>query len=109
MKLFISILAMFAILLGSMAYATNPVFVDVPKGAWKKVATNVLKGNIGLTSGRSTMCNATFKDTGDAAPTSALDGVPVFELISKIAISNTTAIDVYLWCVNRDGRVSVAL
>ena len=103
------LIVLFIVFFASVAYAADPVFVDCPAGVWTKVATNVTAGNIGLTSGRSTMCNSTFKMTGGAAPTSGADGVPVFELVSKIAISASAGIDVYIWCVSRAGRVSVDL
>ena len=106
-KLIVLFVVLFLFL--SVAYAADPVYVDLPRGIWTKAATNVTAGNIGLTSGRSTMCNSTYKMTGGAAPTSAADGVPVFELVSKITISASAGIDIYFYCVNADGRVSVDL
>lgn len=87
----------------------NPVVIDIPAGAWTKVATNVLSGTIHKINDVPTKYLQTFRDTGDPAPTTDADGAELFSDTTYATISNKAYIDVYVWAVTRAGKVRVDL
>lgn len=89
----------------------DPVFVNLTKNVWEKVATNVTSGLVHALGGPNRYFQ-TYRDTGGAAPSSsesnrALEAVP-FSGITE-TISSTAGIDVYIYCSKDGGRVRVDL
>ena len=84
----------------------NPVFVDCPADQWTKVATNVTTGQV-WRSNLSPVYLMTYRMTTLAAPTDQDEGVQVFTDNNSIPISATSGIDVYVWPIDRAGRVRV--
>jgi len=88
----------------------DPVIVDIPKGSWKVVATNVTTGQVHKLFEQPNEYLHTYRMTGNPAPSNKNEGIAIFvdneltELISSVA-----AIDVYIWCVEENGRVRVDL
>jgi len=87
----------------------DPLSVDCPKNVWTKVATNVTSGAIYIKE-FGPVYNQTIRVTGNPAPVEAdlnLEGVPLGD--KRNSISETVAIDVYIWCNKDGGRVRVDL
>ena len=86
----------------------NPVFIDLTKDTWTKVATAVTSGIVHKIKSQPYNYLQTYRLTGEAAPTDKADGVRVFENdIDFVEIAATVPIDVYLYPVNADGRIRV--
>lgn len=83
----------------------DPVLVPCPKGQWTKVATNVTTGIIDLKN--TTPVLQTYRMTGNAAPSGQAEGVQIDG--TRLGISNTAAIDVYLYPIAIDIVVRVNL
>jgi hypothetical protein len=81
----------------------NPVVTTIPNGVWTKVATNVLTGNVHIIESKVTYLQ-TFRLTGEAAPTLRDEGVELFTKCITERIQSADAIDVYVWCVDNDGK-----
>lgn len=87
----------------------NPVTVSCPAGVWTKVATNVYKGNIFIQDPIGFQTYASYKLTGEAAPTSineATEGTKE----DRFIISSTASepIDVYIWPTETTADVKVS-
>ena len=85
----------------------NPLEVTCLAGQWTKVATNVTSGSISKKVVSSSRFLQTYKMTGQAAPTLISDGV-AFDDPSETILASS-AIDVYIWVVGKDGVVRVDL
>lgn len=86
---------------------SNPAFIDCPAGAWTKIATNVVSGNIYKMITEPQYLQ-TYRLTGEAAPTLIAEGVQAFiENPEKEIISAIEPIDAYLWCIGAAGRVRI--
>lgn len=85
----------------------NPVFTDLTKDVFTKVATNVTTGQVHKIN-TTPVYVQTYKLTGEGAPanTRAL-GVPMFEQAITELISSSAAIDVYIMPVGVAGRIRV--
>jgi hypothetical protein len=90
------------------AKMANPIYpVPVPKGSWIKVATAVTTGTLHRKDNTPTY-KQTYRLTGEAAPTLEAEGVLMFvDDPEKEIISHNAPIDVYVWCVNADGKLRV--
>ena len=86
----------------------NPVIVPCPKGAWTKVATNIVAGQL---HNKATLARyfQTYRVTGDPVPTDLTEAVPIFAKEKSIVISNSSPIDVYIYCKGLAGKVRVDL
>lgn len=88
----------------------NPVFVDCPANTWTKVATGVVTGLVWKAKTAVKYLH-TYRDTGEAAPTTRDEGMPIFteEESNFEEISAAMAIDVYIYPIGDSGRVRVDL
>ncbi len=84
----------------------DPVVVPCPADVWTIVATNVLTGVVHIRSNIPSLYLQTYRDTGEAAPTSKVDAVPFDE---PLIISASAGIDVYVQPLDEDGSVRVDL
>lgn len=91
----------------------EPVFVDCPKNAWTKVATNVTSGFINIVKDDIAYLQ-TYKMTGvNPAPTLKSVGVKIYDPQNpslrayQQIIKATAGIDIYIWAENSDGKVRV--
>lgn len=86
----------------------NPVFIDIPKGAWTKVATGVVTGQIWRAKSGPIYLH-TYRLTTGTAPTDSAEGMPIFRDADPDVeqISSNAAIDVYIYCPDEAGRVRV--
>lgn len=88
----------------------NPIKVDIPKNTWTKVATNVIDGIITIKQWQASRYFQTYRVTGDPAPTGNQNEDTATETTcSEIVISAIAGIDVYMFCIQYDGEVVVAL
>ena len=88
-----------------------PVFVDLPKDTWTKIATNINQGQMHLVDTSPNVMRYTYiQPTGAAAPADndAL-GIPVFEGITTQSLSFSVGADVYLRPYGEVSRVRVDL
>ena len=87
----------------------NPVFVDLPKDVFTKIATNVLQGQVHLVGTKPNVIRSTYiQPTGATAPANnAALGVPVFEGTTSAALHFKTGADVYLLPEGEASRVRV--
>ena len=85
----------------------NPVFVDCTADTWKKVATNVITGQIWRV--KTTSYFFTYRVTGGAVPTERLEGMPIFRDGEPDfeEIKASSGIDIYIFCPGTAGRVRV--
>lgn len=88
----------------------NPDLIVCTEDEWTKVATNVKSGQIHDKASRAVYFQ-TYRLTGVAAPlnTDETESVPIFNEDKSIIISNSSAIDVYIFCKGEDGLVRVDL
>ncbi len=86
----------------------NPVIVPCPKGAWTKVATNIVAGQL---HNKATLAAyfQTYRETGDPVPTGLTEAVRIFAKSKSATILNSSNIDVYLYCKKFAGSVRVDL
>ena len=77
----------------------NPVFVNLLKDQWVKVATGVFGGTIHLINPNGLYLQA-YRLTGDPEPTIMREGVKAFELSQTEIIPPSEGLDVYLWADN---------
>lgn len=88
----------------------NPVFEDLTKDVFTKVATAVTTGQIHRIESLPKKYLQTYKLTGEAAPANdAALGVPLFQQGITETISSSAAIDVYIMPIGEDGRIRVDL
>lgn len=85
----------------------DPVFIDIPKDGWEKVAEDVLTGTIWIIDSEPGLYWQTYRMTGNDAPTEREEGVRIE--CGSMAIGALAAIDVYIWAHGKDGRVRVDL
>jgi len=84
----------------------SPVKIDIVKDTWVLVASGVTTGQ--LTNDKTnTSYLATYRTAGDPTPIDLSDSRQIFEKSNAVAIKNTVAIDVYVYCKEKDGRVLV--
>ena len=86
----------------------DPVMVPCPANTWTLVAEKVTTGLIHRKLSLP-MYLQTYRDTGELAPTTRDEGVPVFVNSNTAIISAVTNIDVYLWAIDKPGEVRVDL
>jgi len=86
----------------------NPVIITCPADAWTPVAIKVSTGLIHRKLSIPLYLQ-TYRDTGETAPTSRDEGVPVFVDSNTAVISAAANIDVYLWAIGKPGEVRVDL
>lgn len=82
----------------------NPVLTDCPAGQWTKVATNVTAGVIHIVSYDPEKYLQTYRDTAGVAPTTIAEGVWFKD---QLDIAASAGIDVYIWPINKAGKVRV--
>lgn len=85
-------------------------FVTCPANAWTKVATAVTTGTIHKVSAAPSIYLQAYVATGGAAPVGRGVGVPAFKdsiTGDTSEISDSSAIDVYLWADGVAGEVRV--
>jgi hypothetical protein len=87
----------------------NPVQVFCPRNTWKRVAQNVTVGQIKKLNKKPANYLETYRDTGQTAPTDQTEGVPIFLQNNYEGISASSAIDIYIMAVGKDGKVRVDL
>jgi len=86
----------------------DPVIIEItPADTWQLVATNVTQGFIHIIGGPARYVQ-TYRDTGEAAPTDAEEGVS-FDISGSEAIAATLGIDVYVQARGIPGKVRVDL
>ena len=81
----------------------DPAFVNCSAGQWTKIATSITAGRLHIVSNAPRLYSQTYRATGNPAPT-VLEGEGV-PFDSMLDISSSTPIDVYVWCVEKAGRV----
>ena len=84
----------------------DPVIVPCPVGEWTLVALNKTTGVIHILSTAPDNYSQTYRDTGEAAPTSIDEGVP---FNPSLQISAAAGIDVYVWPQGEAGSVRADL
>jgi len=90
--------------------AEAPITVECPEDQWTKVSTGVKIAKL-FAHPAFTLASYvyTYRPTGAAAPDQAdrdIEGVPVFTAKKPIKpVNSEDAIDSYIWCENRDGKV----
>lgn len=87
----------------------DPELIDCPEGEWTPVAINVVAGLVHKKLTAPSEYFQTYRTTGSAAPTEFEEGVPLFKGNIVEEISSVAHIDVYVWCVDKDGQVRVDL
>jgi len=88
----------------------DPVKVDIPANQWTLVASNVVGGVISIKKWQPSRYYQTYKMTGNPAPTGDYNiDTSVETLKREITIQGLGAIDVYMYCIDFDGEVVVAL
>lgn len=88
---------------------SNPVIVSCSQNSWKLVAQNTTKGiikrhfeSIGL------LFFETYKMTGESVP-SDLSTASIWGFDEDILINSEDPIDVYVYAINKSGKVKVEL
>lgn len=81
----------------------NPVFVAIPANVWTLVAAGVTTGNIYIKDTSPTYLQ-TYREASDPAPVQRDDGVTFSE---NATISASSPIDVYIYAIDKIGRVRV--
>ena len=87
----------------------RPQFIDLAKDQWIKVADAVTGGLISIVDINPHLVVYTYRDAGDVVnlPNGQEEGIPLSR--KSITIKNDTPIDVYLYAVERNGKVRVDL
>jgi len=87
----------------------SPVFVDLPKDVFTKVAENVSTGVIHkILSGPGQYLYTYVQPTGDTAPDNDKTlGVPMFIGTDRESIQANPGADIYIMCLDKAGRVRV--
>lgn len=88
----------------------NPFFIECEKNQWTLVCSNVTTGKLWRARVGANYLH-TYRDSGDPAPTERGEGMQIFtdnEPNYEIIKSNI-GIDVYIYPVNKNGRVRVDL
>jgi len=85
----------------------NPVSVNCPQNTWTKVATAVQNICIWRSDKSPAAYLMTYRISGSAAPTSQLEGQPLF--IDKYfeRIQSAFSLDVYIMAIGENGAVRV--
>lgn len=87
---------------------SNPVSIDCIMGQWTLVATSVTSGNVLIQQPNTTKVLATYRMTGDTAPTVEEDhSARTHE--DCFTISSTSPIDVYLFPLKNDIKAVVSV
>jgi hypothetical protein len=87
----------------------NPIDLNLPADTWVKAATNVTAGTVKKKSNKPNIYTEVYRVTGGDAPTSVLEGVPIFLGTLAEPIESTDPVDVYVMAVGKDGKVRVDL
>ncbi len=85
----------------------NPTFVTCKKNIWKKVATDVLTGQIWKADKEPNLYIHTYRTTGDPAPTDRNEGMPIFQNKISEEISPSAGIDIYIMAIENNGKVRI--
>ena len=85
----------------------NPQFINCPKDVWTKVATNVTHGQVSKIISQGIDYAHTYRETGDPAPINADEGL--FLQGPTIPIAALQPIDVYIFAIDKPGKVRVDL
>lgn len=88
----------------------NPSVVSLVANTWTKVAENVTAGNVHVMksiadSGGRLAYYQTYRLTGEAAPTTTAEAVPLLAVVTPITAS--AAIDVYIRVSGGAGKIRV--
>ncbi len=83
----------------------DPLVVACPENTWTKIVTNVTNGMVHLLTASRGIYLQTYRQTGEAAPTLASEGVRIFD--NEAEISSDSNIDVYIYCQGEAGSVRV--
>lgn len=83
----------------------NPISIECALDTWTKVAENVSRGLVFIKE-VGAVYYSTYRETGEAAPTSLDEGVRLRQPGGKI-IAQTKPIDVYIWAQRLKGKVQV--
>ncbi len=86
----------------------DPVLVVCALGSWTKIATNVTTGIVHRKDSDAKYFQ-TYRMTGNPAPSDLTDAVQIFTKEDSAEISNSAAIDVYIYCQVDAGLVRVDL
>lgn len=84
----------------------DPAVTACPVGVWTLVATNKTTGVIHIIKTDPDAYFQTYRATGNPAPTDLTEAIPFDD---QLIISNSTGIDVYIWCKGKGGNVRVDL
>ncbi len=87
----------------------NPVTVSCTQNEWQIVALNVTAGNVKRLISSPNKYLETYRMTGNPAPTSRAEGIPIFLNGVSEVIESAAAIDVYIMAIGADGSVRVDL
>lgn len=87
----------------------NPLFIEIEKDKWTKIATGVLTGIVHKVKSTPDNYMQTYRLTGESAPTLKSDGVLLFSDSQNESIESSEEIDVYLLANGADGEVRVDL
>lgn len=85
--------------------ANKPIAVSCPADTWTEVATNVTAGNINRMLKDPNVYLQTWRRSGQAAPTSISEGLPIFVKDGDNVISSPYGIDVYIYPIGKAGKV----
>lgn len=90
----------------------EPVFIDLPEGAWTKIAEATTTGVVSKKTEAPQEYLQTYRTAGGTPPPNTEagkeEGVPMFQdLRASEEISSSSPIDVYIFPVGAAGRVRV--
>ena len=86
---------------------TTPALVPItPANAWQKVATAITGGRFIKKDSGPDAYYYTYVDTGDAAPSGLSVGISFDD---EVSLSNSVAVDFYIYCVGAVGVIETQL
>ena len=83
----------------------NPATTNCTAGVWTLIATDQIFGYLYSKKRGPAKYLYTYRLTGEAAPTSSDEGVPIFISDEKKFIISGLGIDIYVMAVGSDGAV----
>jgi len=88
---------------------TEPVIIDCTANTWIKVASSVTAGTIFKLTQKREIYLQTWRIAGNTAPTTIVEGVDMFEEYDFVVIDSQYPIDVYVRCIDLNGKIRVDL